>query len=1062
IMAAGLPTAFDASNLPTGLVFDPLLATISGTPSSAGIFYAIISASNSSGTDIQTLIFNIAPAIQVISGLPATNTKIYGDAAYSPGALASSGLAVSYTSSNTSVAIILNNSVVIVGQGTTVITASQAGNGDYYAAASIVQDLTVNKKALSVTGTTISSKVYDASAISGNILVGAISGLVGNETVIATATGLYIDANAGNGKPASIVYALTDGANGGLAANYSLADEIIAGDIIPKPITITGTSIAPKVYDGSAITGLITTGMISGFIGTETLVVTGKGLFSDPNAGLNKTATVTYILADGTNGGLAKNYILADEILTGNIIPKELMVSGSTIAPKEYDGSAASGKVTVGTLSGFIGAENINATGNGLFADPNTGTNKAAMVTYTVADGTNGGLAVNYRLAPEVLNGDITPTQLTISGTTIAPKVYDASAFASQVSPGTVSGIVANQTLVITASGVYADANAGNGKTVVITYNIANGANNGLASNYVLANDTLRGDILPKELSVSGTTIAPKVYDGSALTGAITIGTIAGFIGSETVVATASGFYSNANAAMDKTATVTYTLRNGINGGLATNYSLPNQMITGVVTPAPLVIKVLVDTTKCSAESITFDNTNYTVTGLIQNEKIASLSLSPAGSPADDPVGVGVHQYYIGANTPVALDTTSPTIFIPRNYNITVDSGKLTINKSPRLVLHTDTICSGADFIVTPTNTNGNDFSEGTTYSWSRPSGTGFTGGIPGTNQNSISGKLTNISENNIVSATYRILPITGDCAGDSFTLVVVVKHLPSKPQIANIPATLQLCQNSNQNFTASIASTYSNASTNDVVFTWSTDASLIATSSAKPKGKNAIIQFPGGGPYKVKIVDSVLETNGCANDNTITVAPLGPAGGTPNAIIYNGINFVCLNNNVNAGIDGYQWGYDTKELVSNNYTTSEASFVTAQNLTRPISDTVSRYVWVLTRSGSCFTKTYFNPPHGRAGTIRLIPFASASAINIYPNPVTNQAIITWQYAYATDVAEITVTDITGRRISLKSIPAGITPGRAIINVNGLPGGIYLVNIRLNNKPAAVGKFVKK
>jgi len=52
-------------------------------------------------------------------------------------ATASSGLTVSYVSSNTNVATIAGDVVTIVGVGTTMITASQAGDSVYDAAPSV-------------------------------------------------------------------------------------------------------------------------------------------------------------------------------------------------------------------------------------------------------------------------------------------------------------------------------------------------------------------------------------------------------------------------------------------------------------------------------------------------------------------------------------------------------------------------------------------------------------------------------------------------------------------------------------------------------------------------------------------------------------------------------------------------------------------------------------------------------------------------------------------------------------------------------------------------------------
>ncbi len=74
---------------------------------------------------------------------PAIDAKAPNDPPFALSATTSSGLAVSYTSSNTAVATISGNTVTIHGLGTTTITASQSGDGTYYPAASAVQVLSV-------------------------------------------------------------------------------------------------------------------------------------------------------------------------------------------------------------------------------------------------------------------------------------------------------------------------------------------------------------------------------------------------------------------------------------------------------------------------------------------------------------------------------------------------------------------------------------------------------------------------------------------------------------------------------------------------------------------------------------------------------------------------------------------------------------------------------------------------------------------------------------------------------------------------------------------------------
>ena len=90
---------------------------------------------------------------QVISFTLGSNvTKVFGDANFDLTATGgASGNAITFTSSDASVATISGNAVTIVGIGTTTITARQAGNDNYNAAINVTQVLTVNKANQTIT-----------------------------------------------------------------------------------------------------------------------------------------------------------------------------------------------------------------------------------------------------------------------------------------------------------------------------------------------------------------------------------------------------------------------------------------------------------------------------------------------------------------------------------------------------------------------------------------------------------------------------------------------------------------------------------------------------------------------------------------------------------------------------------------------------------------------------------------------------------------------------------------------------------------------------------------------
>lgn len=122
--------SFVSANVGTGISITPNF-TLGGA-----------SAGNYTLTQQTGLSADITLASQTII-FGALANQFVGNADYSPGATASSGLSVIYTSSNTAVATIVGGLIHIVAAGTTTITATQAGNGNYAAATSVAQSLTV-------------------------------------------------------------------------------------------------------------------------------------------------------------------------------------------------------------------------------------------------------------------------------------------------------------------------------------------------------------------------------------------------------------------------------------------------------------------------------------------------------------------------------------------------------------------------------------------------------------------------------------------------------------------------------------------------------------------------------------------------------------------------------------------------------------------------------------------------------------------------------------------------------------------------------------------------------
>lgn len=148
VVTLALTGTFASANVSAGIA-----VTSTSTLGGAG-------AGNYTLTQPTGLIADITQASQTIT-FGALASQNVGAANFTLTATASSGLAVTYISSNPAVATVSGSTVTIVGAGTSVITASQAGNTNYAAAAS------VNQNQLVVTGPCLSEDFSSGSIPSG-------------------------------------------------------------------------------------------------------------------------------------------------------------------------------------------------------------------------------------------------------------------------------------------------------------------------------------------------------------------------------------------------------------------------------------------------------------------------------------------------------------------------------------------------------------------------------------------------------------------------------------------------------------------------------------------------------------------------------------------------------------------------------------------------------------------------------------------------------------------------------------------------------------------------------
>jgi len=146
---SGLTVSYSSSNTAVATIVNNQIHIVGAGISTITTSQIGNSIYNAASNATQTLTITIVKQSQTIT-FNTLARKSTLDSDFDPGATASSGLAVTYSSSNTSAATIVNGLVHIVGGGVTTITASQSGNSSFNAATDVNQTLNVD----AVTNTT--------------------------------------------------------------------------------------------------------------------------------------------------------------------------------------------------------------------------------------------------------------------------------------------------------------------------------------------------------------------------------------------------------------------------------------------------------------------------------------------------------------------------------------------------------------------------------------------------------------------------------------------------------------------------------------------------------------------------------------------------------------------------------------------------------------------------------------------------------------------------------------------------------------------------------------------
>ena len=281
-------------------------------------------------------------------------------------------------------------------------------------------------------------------------------------------------------------------------AEWKAAQATFDFAIAKKQLTISGTTVADKVYDGTA-EATVTAGTLAGLIGNDdgSVGVTATGIFASKDVAYEldvdpQDVTVSYTLT----GDLAKNYLApVGETLRATINRKPLSNVNLT---KDYDGHGRFERTVLTVEQGMIAGENIkiyvDAIGAnvGVYKDGNED-GDFDLNEYVLYIGDSEDQTLNYAWG-DTCTATITQKQLVVDFT-VDDKYYDGTTEAT-IADGSlaVSGIVDEEDVTVNPTATFASSAPGNDVTVNVTFALSGAS----AGNYCVEDTTVTANIIAK------------------------------------------------------------------------------------------------------------------------------------------------------------------------------------------------------------------------------------------------------------------------------------------------------------------------------------------------------------------------------------------------------------------------------------------------------------------------------------------------------------------------------------------------------------------------------------
>jgi hypothetical protein len=344
-------------------VLGPALSTTYGTPSATQSFTVL-------GATLSGNLTVTAPAGLQVSTNSSTGFASSLELVATSGSVSSTTIYARLTAT-ASAGSYNGQDISVSGGGATTQNVATAASGN-----------TVAQAPLTITGISISNKVYDGNTTATIAGTAAYSGLVNGETFSITGTPAANFAD----KTVADVKSVTVSGYEAPSANYSITQPAgLTANITPKALTVSDAVAANKVYD--ATTTATITGTLSGVVSGDTVTLSSTGTFASADVGTGIVVTST-----GTLGGAdAVNYTLTQPTgLTANITQATQTITFGALSNVT---AGTTNALTATASSGLAVTYTSSNTNVASISGTNVIANAAGVTTITASQAGNANVA---------------------------------------------------------------------------------------------------------------------------------------------------------------------------------------------------------------------------------------------------------------------------------------------------------------------------------------------------------------------------------------------------------------------------------------------------------------------------------------------------------------------------------------------------------------------------------------------------------------------------------------------------------------------------------------------